>query len=333
MTDANNQNEISYLDVVTAYQRINPILTKTPVHASSTVDKLVGKSVYFKCENLQKTGSFKVRGALNAVLAKMSRADNVKKYEGCITHSSGNHGIALAWACKYENIPCTIVIPHNTPQVKIDAIQSYNATIAFCEPNPISRMDVCKQISSQQNRLIVNPFDDYDVIAGQGTVAYEFLEQVPQLDAILVTVSGGGLISGISLYAKKRKPSIRIFAVEPEGKNLAKCLQENNRNPDNKQPAYLNTIAESIRTEQCGQLTFPIMSNYIQPDDVFTVTDEEMIDATKFIFKRMKLVVELAAGAAVAAAMSNKMKTKYPNVKNLGVILCGGNIDVEKLPW
>lgn len=162
-------------------------------------------------------------------------------------------------------------------------------------------------------------------------MAVEFLEQIPHLDAIFVTVSGGGLISGISVYAKHRKPSIKIFAVEPSGKRLGECMKANRRNLEGKTPGYLNTKAESIRTEQCGELTFPIIKKYV--DDVFTVTDEEMIEATKLVMNRMKLVVELAGGAAVAAAMSDKARKEYPALRNIGVVLCGGNIDLDNLPW
>ena len=208
-------------------------------------------------------------------------------------------------------------------------MKNYNSKIVFCAPNPKSRVDVCDRISREDNLLVIKPYDDYAVMCGQGTVACEFLEQVPQLDAILVSVSGGGLISGIAAYAKAVKPSIRIFAVEPTGKRMTACLKSKKRNLDDKEPAFLNTKAEGIRTEQCGVLTFPIISANVEPDDVFTVSDEEMIEATQFVLRRMKMVVELAAGAAVAAVMSEKMRSQYPDLKHVGVILCGGNIDVN----
>lgn len=277
-----------------AYNRIKHLLKKTPVETSSYIDSLAGKNLFFKCENLQKTGSFKTRGALNAVLTKMSSEAKNEKYKGCVTHSSGNHGQALAWACDVNKIPCSIVLPKNTPQVKVDAVKTYKADLEFCENNPVSRAETCEKISAEKDYVIINPYDDYDVMSGQGTVAYEFLEQIPQLDAILVSVSGGGLISGISSWAKAIKPSIKIFAVEPEKKRLAECLEKNERNLDNKAQASLTTMAEGIRMEQCGSLTFPIIKKYV--DDVFTVSDGEMIEATKLVFKRMKLVVELAAG-------------------------------------
>lgn len=325
-------NEFSFETVSQAYDRISPILLQTPVHFSTTFNKLVGgKNVYFKCENFQKTGSFKARGALNAVLSKLSQPDTAAKYAGCITHSSGNHGQALAWACYSQNVPCTIVLPHDTPRVKVEAVRAYNARVVFCEPNPISRVETCERVAREDNLLTIKPYDDYAVMSGQGTVAREFLEQVPDLDAIFVSVSGGGLISGISEWAKHVKPSILIFAVEPVGKKLGECIARNNRNVDNKAPAYLDTRAEGIKTEQTGELTFPIIKKYV--DDVFTVSDEEMIEATKFVFEKMKLVAELAAGAAVAAAMSTKFRENYKHVQNVGIILCGGNIDICKLPW
>ena len=280
-----------------AYERISGLLKPTPVQTSSYINQLCGKSIFFKCENFQKTGAFKARGALNAVVKKM--IENESGYKGCVTHSSGNHGQAVAWACDVNKIPCVIVLPKNTPSVKVEAVETYHSNVVFCENNPIARQEACEQISRDRDFLIVKPYDDYDVMAGQGTVAFEFLDQIPQLDAILVSVSGGGLISGISVYAKAIKPSIKIFAVEPENKRLRECLSKNERNLDDKPQASLSTLAEGIRMEQCGELTFSIMHAHIEPDDVFTVTDDEMIEATKLMFKRMKLVVELAAGNCI----------------------------------
>lgn len=280
-----------------AHERISQYLKPTPVLTSSYIDQLAGKRLFFKCENLQKTGAFKARGALNAVLKKMrNNNEDTKEYKGCVTHSSGNHGQAVAWACDVNKLPCVIVLPKNTPQVKVEAVETYHSSVVFCENNPVSRQETCEQISKDKDFLIVKPYDDYDVMAGQGTVAYELLDQVPDLDAILVSVSGGGLISGISVYAKAIKPSIKIFAVEPENKRLGECLSKNERNLDKKPQASLTTLAEGIRMEQCGELTFPIMRTHVEPDDVFTVTDAEMIEATKLMMTRMKMVVELAAG-------------------------------------
>lgn len=319
-------------DILNAYQKISNMIHRTPVMTSQTFNQLTGKNVYFKCENLQKTGSFKVRGALNGVLSKLERSKlENKEMKGCVTHSSGNHGQALAWAAKYANIECSVVVPRGTPDTKMNAIKAYNGILEVCEPTPAARVATCKRISESENKVIIPPYDDYDVICGQGTIALEFLEQVPQLDAILVPISGGGMISGIAIYAKSIKPSIRIFAVEPLGKELEASLKANKRLwPD--EAKFINTKADAIRLQQCGQLTFPIMCDLVEKD-VFSQNDESMIEATKFVFERLKLVVELASGAAVAAVLSDKMKQQYPDIKHVGVILCGGNIDINHLPW
>ena len=282
--------------VTKAYKRLSKFLKPTPVHTSSYFNSLVGRNVFFKCDNFQKTGSFKARGALNATLCKMSPKANTKGYLGCVTHSSGNHGQAVAWACNVNNIACTIVLPIGTPQVKVDAVKGYGADLVFCEANAVSRVEYTDRISAEKNYVIIGPYDDYDVMNGQGTCAYEFLEQVPQLDAILVSVSGGGLISGIATYAKHVNPLIKIIAVEPNNKRLSECLQKNNRDLDNKPQADLKTLAEGIALEQCGAMTFPIIQKFVEPDDVITVSDAQMIEATKLVFERMKLVIELSAG-------------------------------------
>lgn len=331
MTGFSFTENISLEKIQEAYKRISPFLPPTPVQTSTYINSLTdNKQIFFKCENFQKTGAFKARGALNAVLKKVVENPN-SPYKGCVTHSSGNHGQAVAWACHVNKIPCSIVLPINTPIVKIDAVKTYKADVILCENSPVSRVETCSQISKEKNYVIINPYDDYDVMCGQGTVALELIDQIPELDAILVSVSGGGLISGISVYAKSIKPGIKIFAVEPEGKRLTECLKKNERNLDSKPTAYLDTLAEGIRTEQCGVLTFPVVREFV--DDVFTVSDVEMVEATKLVFKRMKLVIELSAGAAVAAVLSDKMKTEYPGLKNIGIILCGGNIDIDLLPW
>jgi threonine dehydratase len=332
MSNIENETVLSYENVVRAYERISPILPPTPVLTSTTLDTLCGgKQVFVKCENFQKTGSFKARGALNAVLSALSSCNNTTlKPKGFVSHSSGNHGQAVAWACMQAGSPCTIVLPSDTPQIKVDAVRGYQARVVFCEPNSAARVQTCKQIAADEQLLIIPPYDDYRVMCGQGTVARELLEQVPDLDAVVVAVSGGGLISGVACYAKHVRPGIRVFAVEPQGKELSRCIAEGRRDVRDT-TAFLATKAEGIRTSQCGELTFPFVQSLV--DDVFTVSDEEMVHATRLVFERMKLVNELSAGAAVAAAMSEKMRLEYPDVRKLGVILCGGNIDVNQLPW
>nr|WBB44918.1 serine racemase [Chrysogorgia stellata] len=315
-------------EVRAALHRIRPFVHKTPVFSSSSLDSLAGRTLHFKAECLQKTGSFKARGATNAVqILKKERPE----VGGVVTHSSGNHGQAVAYAATAAELPCTVVVPKGSSSAKIDAIKSYGAQIVFCEPNPTSRVETCARVAREESYDIIHPFDDYRVMAGQATIGYEFLEQVPQLDAILVPISGGGMISGIAVAAKAIRPECRVFAVEPTGKDLAPSLKSRQRLwPD--PPRYLTTVADALRHQQPGHLTFPIMCDTIDPT-VFTITDEQMIDGIKIAMQRLKLVLEPASGAAVAAALSDQMKELDPCLRHIGVILCGGNIDVNRLPW
>ncbi|XP_021353938.1 probable serine racemase isoform X2 [Mizuhopecten yessoensis] len=335
---------VTLADIYRAHERILPYIHMTPVFTNSTFDKRIGRNAFFKAENLQKTGSFKARGALNAVsnlrdtyisarpvstvIALKERNPDVP---GVVTHSTGNHGQALAWAAKTVGLRCAVIVPHDTPQVKKDAISSYGAELVLCEPTPQSRQETCDKIAKEQGLEFIPPFDYNDVIAGQGTIAMELLKQAPDLDAILVPVSGGGMSSGIAIAAKAIKPGIKIYLVEAEGKMCEKSLRAGERlwpNP----PQFVDTIADAIRTQQLGHVTWPILLNHAEKD-VFSVNDEDMIKGMKFAFQRMKLVIEAASGAAVAAAMSDKLAGMDKEMKNIGVILCGGNVDIEKLPW
>ncbi|CAG2251090.1 SRR [Mytilus edulis] len=315
-------------DIQKAHERIKPFVHRTPVFTSSTFNKLIGREAFFKCENLQKTGSFKARGALNSIL-KLKEAD--PKLKGVVTHSSGNHGQATAWASRMSDVECSVVIPRTAPKVKAAAIKGYGADLIFCEPNPTARKETCAKIAEEKGYAIVHSADHYDVIAGQGTMAVELLEEVPDLDAILVSASGGGMISGISIAAKAIKENIKVFMVEPEGKMAEKCMRSGERlwpNP----PKFLDTIADGIILQQLGHLTFPIICDLVEKD-VFTVNNEEMIKGMKFAFQHMKLVIEAASGATIAAAMSEKLMQMDPSIKKIGIIICGGNVDIDKLPW
>ncbi|VDI20595.1 serine racemase [Mytilus galloprovincialis] len=315
-------------DIRKAHERLKPYIHHTPVFTSSTFDKLIGRKAFFKAENLQKTGSFKARGALNSVLLLKEKNPALP---GVVTHSSGNHGQGLAWAAKTAGVKCCVVIPNNAPKSKADAIKGYGAELVWCEPTPKDREETCARMAKEKGLEIVPPYDHYNVIAGQGTLALELMEQVPELDAILVPISGGGMISGIAIAAKSVKNDVKVFAVEPEGKMVESCLKEGKRlwpNP----PRFLSTIADGIRLQQLGHLTFPIMLDLVEKD-VFTIKDEDMIEGMKFSFQHMKLVIEAASGAAVAAAMSDKLQNMDPSIKNVDVILFGGNVDINQLPW
>ncbi|CAH1793240.1 unnamed protein product [Owenia fusiformis] len=319
---------VSLQDIIKAHQRIAKHIHRTPVLTCTTIDNLVNRKVFFKAENLQKTGSFKPRGALNSIL---KLKEEHSKVAGIVTHSSGNHGQAVAWAARLADLPCCVVVPQGTPEVKAQAIKGYGADLVYCDPSPTSRVETCDKIAKDKGYFIVHPYDQYNTIAGQGTMAVEFLEEVPELDAILVPISGGGMTSGIAIAAKAIKPSIKIFPVEPLGKELGPCLKEKARlwkNP----PQFVDTIAEGIRTQQLGHLTFPIVCELVEKQ-VFTVSNKEMVEAMKFVWQRMKTVIEASSAAGVHAVMSEEMRQLDPSLKNIGVILCGGNVDIDNLPW
>jgi len=316
---------VGLVEIKAAAQRIGSHVHRTPVLQSSALDLLSGKELYFKCENFQKTGSFKARGALNAIKCSLE-AGVVPPM--VVTHSSGNHGQAVAWASKQLALPCTVVVPEGTPVAKCEAIRGYGAELVFCTPTPTGRKETADKIAAETNGIIIHPYDNYNVIAGQGTIGLELLEEVPDLDLILVPVSGGGMTSGIALAAKHLNPNCQVVAVEPQGKQLKQSLQQKERlwpNP----PQFLNTMAEGIKTQQVGLLTFPILCDLVA--EVVTVSDQEMAEGCRLIAERMKLVVEASSGASLAAALTAKVK-EMPG-KKVGIILCGGNLDLDKLPW
>ncbi|XP_076106035.1 serine racemase-like isoform X1 [Mytilus galloprovincialis] len=311
-----------------AHERIKPFVNRTPIYSNSTFNNLIGKEAFFKCENLQKTGSFKARGALNTILKLKESNPNLK---GVVAYSSGNHGLATAWASRLVGIKCSVIIPKTTSECKVTAIQGYGAKVVTCEYDPISRLKACEFIAANEGYEIIHTSDHYDVIHGQGTIALELLQDVPDLDAILVSASGGGMISGISIAAKAINKNIKIFMVEPQGKMAEESLRSGKRlwpNP----PQFIDTIAEGLMSQQLGNLTFPIICRLVEKE-VFTVGNEDIINGMVFSFRYMKMVIEAAAGATVAAAMSEKLKQMDPGIKKIGVILCGGNVDMLKLPW
>lgn len=322
---------VSLDDINEAHNRIRPHIHRTPVLTSETFNRTFGgpgRKFYFKAENFQKTGSFKARGALNAVLL-LGQANKIVK--GVTTDSSGNHGQALAWAARMSGLKCNVITPRDTPSIKIQSIKGYGADVTLCEPTPTSREETCKRIAEENNFEYIPSSDAYDIIAGQGTIALEFLEEVPELDAILVPASKGGMVSGIAIAAKSIKPDIKVFVVEPEGKDLEKCLRAGERlwpNP----PQFVDTIADGIRIQQLGHLTWSIILDMAEKE-VFTATNDEIIQGMTFAFQRMKVVIEGASGAAVASAMSDRLRKMDASIKHVGVILCGGNVDINNLPW
>lgn len=305
-----------------AAARIVPYAHRTPVLTSATLDQRAERELYFKCEIFQKVGAFKFRGACNAV---MKLPDELARH-GVVTHSSGNHAQALALAASLRGIAAHIVMPRNAPRVKRDAVAGYGAKIYLCEPNLKSRLTMTNEVVEETGAVLIPPYDHPDIIAGQGTIALELLEQVPDLDAIVVPVGGGGMTSGICIAGHGLKPSLRIFAAEPKGADdVARSFAEG-RLIEQTSP---NTIADGLLTSLCD-ITWSIIRDHVER--VVTVSDEATVDAMRLVMERMKIVIEPSAGVGVAAALSEEFRS-LEGMRKVGVILCGGNLDLDRLPW
>jgi threonine dehydratase len=307
-------------DIREAALRIRPYAHRTPVVTCESLDRLVGSQVFLKCENLQKVGAFKFRGACNAVFSlKEEEASH-----GVATHSSGNHAQALALAAKLRGIPAYIVMPENAPQVKKDAVAGYGGHITFCEPTLEARESTLAGVVDKTGANIVHPYNDERVIAGQGTAALEFLEEVPDLDVIITPVGGGGLLSGTSIAATEIKKGIRVIAGEPEMADDAfRSLKAGEILPSVKP----KTVADGLLTS-LGTLTFPIIQQRVE--QIVTVSEKGIIEAMKFTWERVKLVIEPSAAVAVGVLWEQKIDLEGLKV---GIILSGGNVDLNKLPW
>ncbi len=307
---------IQYSDIQDACNRIKGIANKTPVMTSRTLNAQLEAFVYFKCENFQRMGAFKFRGACNAI----SQLSAAQKKKGIITHSSGNHAQAVALASQLLGIKATIVMPKNSPQVKVNATRGYGAEVVFCESTLASREDTTNKLIAQHGYNLVHPYDNDDVISGQGTAALELLMEVGNLDAIIAPVGGGGLLSGTAIAAKGFNPKIKVYAGEPKNADDAyRSLQAGKILTND----YPNTIADGLRTNLCDR-TFNIIRQ--QVDQILTVTEQEILRAMRFLWERMKLVVEPSGAVSLAGVLSGQVPTK---AKKIGVILSGGNVDLE----
>lgn len=310
---------VSLQDVLQAAQRIKPYIHRTPVLTNSSLNEKVGAQVFMKCENLQKVGAFKFRGASNAV---WSLTDEEAAH-GVVTHSSGNHAQALALAAKMRDIPAYIVMPSNAPQVKKNAVAGYGGQITFCEPTLEARESTMEGIRLSTGASVVHPYNDERVIAGQGTAALELLEEIPDLDVIIAPVGGGGLLSGTAIAAETKK-GIRVIAAEPEMADDAfRSMQAGDIIPS------LNpkTIADGLLTS-LGPLTYPIIKERVE--QVVTVSELGIIESMKFVWERAKIVIEPSAATVIAVLWEKKIDL---NGLKVGVILSGGNVDLKKLPW
>src|SRR5262245_7610956 len=307
---------VSFQDIAAAHERLRPHALRTPAVTSTTVDAMIDGTAYFKCENLQRMGAFKFRGAYNA-LAQLS--DERKKH-GVITYSSGNHAQAVALSGKLLRIKSVIVMPKDAPQVKLDATRAYGAEILTYEKGE-AREEVAGRIAAERQLTMIPPFDHEHVIAGQGTAVKELIEDVGPLDLLLVPCGGGGLLSGSAIAAKHLAPKCRVVGVEPEGGNDATQSFVQKRLVTVKAP---DTIADGARTPSLGKLTFPIVMRYV--DDMVTVSDAELSRTMFWIWERMKLVVEPTGALAATALLQQKVKARGMKV---GVILSGGNVDLR----
>lgn len=308
------------LDIIrAAAERIAPYIHRTPVMTSEAVDALCGASVFFKCENLQKAGAFKIRGATNAVLS----LPHESAARGVATHSSGNHGAALALAARRRGIPAYVVMPRTAPAIKRAAVAGYGAEILSCEPTMAAREAQLTAAVERTGATFVPPYNDYAVMAGQGTAALELCEQVPDLDAVVTPVGGGGLLAGTAIAVAGVAPAAAVYGAEPEGADDAwRSLRAGSIQP----MAHPDTIADGLRST-LGALTFPVMQARVR--DVVTVSDEATIAAMRHVWERMKIIIEPSAAVAVAAVM----KGDAFRGRRVGVILSGGNVDLDRLPW
>jgi threonine dehydratase len=303
-----------------AHERIRPYIHRTPVLTNSWLNDACSATLFFKCENFQKVGAFKARGATNAVFA----LDNETAQRGVATHSSGNHGAAVARAAKLRGIPAHIVMPSNSAKVKIRSVESYGAHVVFCEPTEESREIQCAEVINKTGATLIHSFENEHVIAGQGTAAMELLEDVPDLDVIMCPVGGGGLLSGTAIAARSTRPQITVIAVEPENADdAAQSFRAGRRLVTEKK----FTIADGLRTN-IGEPNFAIVQQYV--DDIVTVSEEAIVSAMRTIWETMKIVIEPSATVPYAAIQESKIDI---GGKRVGIILTGGNVDLDALPW
>ncbi len=307
-------------DIQAAARRIQPFAHRTPVLTSSLVNERVGASVFFKCENFQKVGAFKFRGATNAVQLLSEEECQF----GVATHSSGNHAAALALAAKMRGIPAYVVMPNNAPEVKKRAVADYGANITFCEPSLEARETTLTQVREETGAREIHPYHPLPIIAGQGTAAVELLEDVPDLDMVLSPIGGGGLMSGTGLAVKSISPSIRVIGVEPQGADDAYRSFVSGELVPSIEP---NTIADGLLTSMSPR-TWKMIQTYV--DEVVRVSEEAIVEAMRFAWERMKLIIEPSSAVTLAALMTGAVSAEG---KKVGLMISGGNVDLARLPW
>jgi threonine dehydratase len=303
-------------NIIAAHERIKAYIHRTPVMTSAGIDEGAGARLFFKCENFQKVGAFKARGAMNAVLS-LSEAERER---GVATHSSGNHAQALARAAKLVGIRSFIVMPSTAPEIKKRGVLGYGGEIFECEPTLASRESALEEVVKKTGAAVIHPFNNYAVMEGQATAARELFEEVAGLEAIIAPVGGGGLLSGTALAAKYFSPQTQVFAAEPEGADDAFRSMRSGK----PEPSQANSIADGLLTS-LGDKTFPIIYEHVK--EVITVSDDEIIDAMRLIWERMKIIVEPSGAVPLAAVL--KAREKFQN-RSVGIILSGGNVDLNR---
>jgi threonine dehydratase len=307
---------VELTDVEQAYHRIKQYINKTPVMTSRTLNRMIGGEIFLKCENFQRVGAFKPRGALNAILCLTDEEKN----RGVITHSSGNHAQAVALAGNLLGIKTVVVMPANAPQVKVDATKGYGAEVVRCDNNTESRAKTAKDLAEKHGYTLVHAYDNYNIIVGAGTAAYELIKEVGQLDYIFFPIGGGGLASGTVIASKGLNHHIKMIGVEPEKADDAyRSIRDNKIYPS----PYPDTIADGLRT-QLSERTFSIIKEY--NTKIILVSEKDIVDAMKFLWERMKIVVEPSGAVSVAGILQYKENLRK---KRVGAIISGGNVDLS----
>ena len=311
---------VTLKEIELAHDRIRSFIHRTPILTNKSLNELSGASLYFKCENFQKGGAFKIRGATNTV-EQLSQAEIEK---GVATTSSGNHGAALSMAVTRRGGETKVVMPNNTPKIKINNVERNGGEVVWCEPEQSSRESVLADLVEQTGAIVVHPYNDERIVAGQGTCAKELMEDEPNLDMIICPVSGGGLLSGTLLAAKGMKPEIMVYGAEPSEADDAYRSLKSGKIETNKS---IDTVCDGLRA-QLGNVPFPIIQEFV--DGIITVTETEIIEAMKMVWERMKIIAEPSSVITLGALL--KSKDKFSG-KKVGLILSGGNVDLNQLPW
>jgi threonine dehydratase len=309
-------------DVRRAAERIAPWAHRTPVMTCTALDQRAGRRLFFKCEHWQKSGSFKFRGATNAVMS----LNDTDAARGVVTHSSGNHAQALALIARLRGIPAHIVMPTTASAVKRRAVEEYGGRVVPCEPNLAARETTTARVQEETGAVLIPPYDHPAIMAGQGTAALELLAEVPDLDAVIAPVGGGGLVSGTSIAARGLRPDIRLFAAEPLGADdAARSRAAGTRIPQ----TAPRTVADGLLTS-LGELTWPIIRDLL--DEIITVGEDDILSAMRLMWERGKLMIEPSSAVAVAVTMTPSFRA-LDGLDRVGIILSGGNVDLDQLPW